>query len=93
MVSALPARFTGVWSTNSPPKPRVCPVQLHYGADDASIPAENYLSVRNQCPEAAFYLYENVGHGFNCDQRGSYAPEAAALAWDRTLQLFESALG
>ncbi|WP_347827335.1 dienelactone hydrolase family protein [uncultured Planktomarina sp.] len=90
--SAASSFYGGMVNQFSSETPR-CPVQLHYGADDASIPAENYLSVRNQCPEAAFYLYENVGHGFNCDQRGSYAPEAAALAWDRTLQLFESALG
>jgi len=65
-----------------------CPVQFHYGADDASIPAENYNAVREARPEAEFYVYENAGHGFNCDQRGSYAPEAAAIAWQRMLEFF-----
>jgi carboxymethylenebutenolidase len=29
--------------------------------------------------------YPDAGHGFHCDQRGSYVPEAAADAWARTL--------
>ena len=32
------------------------------------------------------YVYEGAGHGFNCDQRGSYDPQAAALARRRTLE-------
>jgi carboxymethylenebutenolidase len=31
-------------------------------------------------------LYEGAGHGFNCDQRQSYNPQAAALARTRTLE-------
>ena len=31
-------------------------------------------------------LYEGAGHGFNCDQRESYDPQAAALARTRTLE-------
>jgi len=34
------------------------------------------------------YLYEGADHGFNCDQRPSYNPEAAALARQRTLGFF-----
>jgi carboxymethylenebutenolidase len=32
------------------------------------------------------YLYEGAGHGFNCEQRDSYNPQAAALARTRTLE-------
>ena len=67
-----------------------CPVQFHFGADDASIPPNNYEEIQNQHPAAEFYLYENAGHGFNCDQRTSYAPEPAAIAWSRTLTFFEN---
>jgi len=70
-----------------------CPVQLHYGADDASIPAENYLDVKARQPKAEFHVYEAAGHGFNCDQRQSYAPAAAALAWQRTLDFLARTLG
>ena len=69
-----------------------CPVQFHFGADDASIPPDNYEEVQKQHPAAEFYLYENAGHGFNCDQRKSYAPEAAAMAWGRTLAFFENTI-
>jgi carboxymethylenebutenolidase len=69
-----------------------CPVQFHYGADDASIPPENYEEVHKHNPEAEFYLYEKAGHGFNCNERASYVPGSAAIAWDRTLQFFEAVI-
>ena len=69
-----------------------CPVQFHYGVDDASIPAENYEEVQKQNPEAEFYLYENAGHGFNCDQRESYAAKPASVAWTRTLAFLQTNL-
>jgi carboxymethylenebutenolidase len=69
-----------------------CPVQFHFGADDASIPPDNYEEVQKQHPAAEFYLYQNAGHGFNCDQRNSYAPEPAAVAWARTLTFFKNTL-
>jgi len=65
-----------------------CPVQFHYGADDAGIPPENYNEVRTKQPQAEFHLHENAGHGFHCDQRGSFAPEASARAWKHTLDFF-----
>lgn len=70
-----------------------CPVQLHYGADDASIPPENYLDVKARQPDADFHVYENAGHGFNCDQRASYAPAAAALAWRRMQDFLARTVG
>jgi dienelactone hydrolase len=35
-------------------------------------------------PELAVHVYA-AGHGFNCDQRGSYHAESAKLARDRTV--------
>lgn len=70
-----------------------CPTQLHYAGIDSSIPPENYEEVRAKRPEAAFYLYENVHHGFNCDRRETFDQEAATLAWSRTMELFHSTLG
>lgn len=65
-------------------KPR-CPVMYHYGTLDRSIPPEDVAQIRARFPEAPVYSYEGVGHGFNCDQRDSYNPAAAALARQRTL--------
>ena len=65
-------------------KPR-CPVMYHYGSADHSIPLTDVERLRAAQPAAPLYVYEGAGHGFNCDQRDSYDPEAAALARTRTL--------
>lgn len=66
-------------------KPR-CPLLYHYGADDKSIPLADVDKTRAaaQAPESVL-VYEGAGHGFNCEQRQSYEPKAAALARGRTL--------
>lgn len=65
-------------------KPR-CPIMYHYGATDHAIPLAEVERVRAAQPAAPLYVYEGAGHGFNCDQRGSYDAQAAALARTRTL--------
>jgi carboxymethylenebutenolidase len=72
-------------------KPR-CPVQFHYGSADKSIPAEDIAQIRTALPQSPLYVYEGAGHGFNCDQRDSYNPEAAALALTRTLEFLAHCL-
>jgi carboxymethylenebutenolidase len=67
-------------------KPR-CPVMFHYGAQDAGIPLPEVEATRAALQGASvLHLYQEAGHGFNCDQRQSYSPEAAALARTRTLE-------
>jgi len=68
-------------------KPR-CPVMYHYGTEDKSIPPADVERIRTAYPEAPIYSYAGAGHGFNCDQRTSYDPQAAALARTRTLEFF-----
>jgi carboxymethylenebutenolidase len=65
-------------------KPR-CPVMYHYGSADRSIPLADVERVIAAYPAAPVYVYEGAGHGFNCEQRDSYHPQAAALARTRTL--------
>ena len=62
-----------------------CPVQLHFGADDTHIGTEQINAVRTAHPEVEIYTYEGAGHGFSCNVRSSFNPEAAALAQVRTL--------
>ncbi len=64
--------------------PRV-PVQLHFGKLDTHIPAEQVEAVHAAHPEVEIHWYEGAGHGFNCNMRASYNPEAAALARGRAL--------
>lgn len=68
------------------------PVQLHFGKLDTHIPAEQVNKVHAAHPKVEIYWYENAGHGFNCDMRSSYNPEAAALARTRALAFLKSHL-
>lgn len=68
------------------------PVQLHFGKLDTHIPAEQVNKVKTAHPEVEIHWYENAGHGFNCDMRSSYNPEAAALARTRALAFLKAHL-
>jgi carboxymethylenebutenolidase len=61
-----------------------CPVMLHFGTQDTHIPAEEVEKVHAAHPELEIYWYD-AGHGFNCDVRASYNPEASRLARERSL--------
>ncbi len=63
------------------------PVMLHFGDQDASIPLKSVDEVMTKRPGIPVYIYQ-AGHGFNCDQRGSYDTASAKLALDRTLEFF-----
>lgn len=62
-----------------------CPVQLHFGAEDHSIPATDIETIRKARPEIECFVYEGAGHGFGCDERASYDAKSAALAQERSL--------
>ncbi len=72
-------------------KPR-CPVMFHFGEKDQSIPIDKAKAVAAKHPEATTYYYP-AGHGFNCDQRGSFDEGSAKLARSRTLEFFRKHLG
>lgn len=72
-------------------KPKV-PVLVHFGSNDHWIPLDTVDAFRKAHPEVEVQVYE-CGHGFNCDQRGSYDASAARLAKERTLAFFASHLG
>jgi carboxymethylenebutenolidase len=61
-----------------------CPVMAHFGENDANIPVDGVKKLAAAHPEVQVFLYP-AGHGFNCDQRGSYDAAAAKLARERTL--------
>ena len=39
-----------------------------------------------------FHMYPGCGHGFHCDGRASYRPEAAKNAWAKTIAWFDKYL-
>ncbi len=61
-----------------------CPIMLHFGEQDASLPLDKAREVAQRYPDAQAFFYP-AGHGFNCDQRGSYDEAASKLARERTL--------
>jgi carboxymethylenebutenolidase len=67
-----------------------CPVMLHFGAEDTHIGPDQVEAVRNAHPEVKIYVYAGAEHGFNCDARGSYNPDAAKLARERSLQFLKA---
>lgn len=66
-----------------------CPVILHFGAEDHLIPLENVETIRAAYPDIPVHVYAGAGHGFNCAARPSYRADAAAIALQRTLDLFK----
>ncbi|UTA69704.1 dienelactone hydrolase family protein [Emticicia sp. 21SJ11W-3] len=71
-------------------------LQLHYGGLDervnAGIPAYE-TALKAAGTQYELYVYEGANHAFNNDTAPTrYSPEAAKLAWERTLRLFKETL-
>ncbi len=62
-----------------------CPVQMHFGEKDASIPMTDVDAVRAAQPKVETYVYMGARHGFGCDERGSFSKPDYELAQQRTL--------
>jgi len=69
-----------------------CPVLLHFGETDASIPKEHYEKVMTLHPKLPVHTYP-AGHGFNCDERGSFHEPSAKLARQRTIEFLRQHIG
>ncbi|MGZ5089967.1 MAG: dienelactone hydrolase family protein [Burkholderiales bacterium] len=73
-------------------KPK-CPVMFQWGETDASIPLEKAKAVADAHKDQIHHFYPGAGHGFNCDQRGSFNAEASKLARKRTLEFLAKHIG
>ncbi|MEP7207231.1 MAG: dienelactone hydrolase family protein [Casimicrobiaceae bacterium] len=69
-----------------------CPVMAHFGRKDDHISVPGVEKLGAAHPQAQVFLYD-AGHGFNCDQRGSYDAAAAKLARTRTLEFLRLHVG
>lgn len=85
-LSAVSGYYGGMIGQEANRKP-ACPVILHFGEQDAHIPAEEIDLVRQANPEVEINMYD-ADHGFNCDHRDSYSAKASAAAKARTLEFF-----
>lgn len=73
------------------------PLLLFFGDQDQSIPLSQVETIRETLTRLGkpfeVHVYPGAGHGFFCDARGSYQPEAARDSWQRTLAFLRQQLG
>ncbi|MFB6095757.1 MAG: dienelactone hydrolase family protein [Haloferacaceae archaeon] len=74
-----------------------CPVQLHYGTADEITPASEMTAIREAFDDGAvdyeYHEYEGADHAFlNDTYDRRYHAEAAAEAWERTVEFFRANL-
>jgi carboxymethylenebutenolidase len=92
VAAAAPYYGGGMTSQTEAARQPKCPVMAHFGDQDHVIPLDTVEAFKKQHPEVEVHVY-HASHGFNCDQRGSYDPDAAKLARERTLAFFGKHLG
>src|SRR6267378_667823 len=90
-IAAAVTYYGGGITTNSGEKPK-CPVMSHWGETDQAIPLDGVKKFLGEHPEVTSFVYP-AGHGFNCDQRGSYHADSAKLARTRSLEFLRKHIG
>jgi carboxymethylenebutenolidase len=77
-------------TANEQPK---CPIMLHFGETDASIPHDHWAKVRAAHPKLPVHVYAGAGHGFSCDERASFHKPSHEQARERTIAFFREHVG
>ena len=91
-LAAAIAYYGGQIAKNVDAKPKV-PTLLHFGEKDASIPMSDVETIKQKRGgDCEIYVYPDAGHGFNCDERGSYNEAAAKVAWRRSIAFLQANL-
>lgn len=83
--------YGGEIAANASAAPQ-CPVMLHFGETDHGIPMEQVETVKAAHPDLPIHTYP-AGHGFSCDERGSFDQASHELALGRTLDFLRQHLG
>ena len=70
----------------------------HFGDEDTGILVDDVVEfdakLKTLEGDHRVFIYPNAGHAFaNMDNEAAYVPEAAALAWDRTLEFLKQEFG
>jgi len=88
-VAYYPSRAAQLLTDDRPGRPLL----IHLGNDDQGVTPADGDTLVARWPDAEVHRYDGAGHGFNCDQRAGFAPEASAAAWERTLAFLDRHLG
>jgi len=94
--AAVPYYPGGLTMGNPSPLSRTgeikCPMYLFFGAKDQLIPMDQVSQVNTELTskKVAFQMkiYPEAGHGFFCDERGSYHEASAKDTWEKTKSFF-----
>ena len=89
--AAVPYYGAGMTAGGELARQPQCPVLVHFGEQDASIPLDTVNAFAAAQPTVDVQIYP-ANHGFNCDHRGAYNAPAAELALKRTLAFFTTNL-
>jgi carboxymethylenebutenolidase len=69
-----------------------CPIEAHYGTGDTVVgykfAPDLATAMERQGKKFDYFLYEDAPHAFFNDTGPRYRPEAAKLAWERTVAFF-----
>ena len=72
------------------------PVQIHHGTADEAVAVTNskdtYKWLKAQGTPVELFLYEGANHGFLAYTRPFYKPDAAKLAWERSVKFLHKNL-
>jgi carboxymethylenebutenolidase len=82
-LTAAVAYYGGMIGKFADEKPK-CPLQMHFGEKDEGIPLSTVEEIKAKQPQAETYVYPGAPHGFACDERAAFRPDARDLAWQRT---------
>jgi carboxymethylenebutenolidase len=94
--AAVPYYGGGIPMGNPSPLARTgeikCPMYLFFGAKDQLIPMDQVNQIKTELTSKKvpfqMEVYPEAGHGFNCDDRGSYHEASAKNAWEKTKSFF-----
>jgi len=91
-VTAAVGYYGGQIAQHAMEKPK-CPILLHFGEVDQSIPLSDVEKVKKAQPDAPIYIYPGAGHGFHCDERGSFHAASAQIAACRSQEFLLKHIG
>lgn len=69
-----------------------CPTVMHYGDSDRVVPVSGIEKIRAANPDIAIHVHPGAGHAFFNPEQASYDAEAAALAFERSIDFLSAAL-
>jgi carboxymethylenebutenolidase len=90
-LSAAISYYGGQIAKNADLKPKV-PTLMHFGDQDQSIPMSDVETIKQKRTDCEIHIY-HAGHGFSCDERGSYDETSHKAAWERTLAWLKKYVG